>query len=91
MRHTFHFYADPGHAWMKVTRKELEELGIAGQVSHYSYVRGDFVYLEEDEDAAIFLDACKARFPGFAEKLRFKESYSNSSSRIRNYAGYTRI
>jgi len=88
MRHTFTFYADPGHAWLKVSRKELEELGVADQISHYSYERGDFVYLEEDQDAAIFLDACKARFPGFAEKLRFKESHTNNSSRIRNYLSY---
>lgn len=50
-------YDDPGHAWLRVTRKELEELNILKSISIYSYEQGQFVYLEEDCDLSIFLKA----------------------------------
>ena len=45
---TIVYYTDPGHGWFAVKRAELAQLGILGQVSHYSYQRGRTVYLEED-------------------------------------------
>ena len=44
------FYQDPGHGWVKVFVKELEQLGIADKISSFSYRRKDFAYLEEDCD-----------------------------------------
>lgn len=48
MKKVFTIYEDGGNAWAKVPRKLLIELGILSQITHYSFQRGDFVYLEED-------------------------------------------
>ena len=84
MRNVYHFYADPSHAWLKVTRSEIDSLGIADKISHHSYVNGENVFLEEDIDAGVFLDAVKA-IKGDDWKPVFKEHFTNNSSKIRNY------
>ena len=53
---THTFYSDPGHAWLKVNLNALSELGIENKISSYSYMRGSFAYLEEDQDAQVYLD-----------------------------------
>jgi len=50
-------HEDPGHGWLEVPKRELIELGIADQISDYSYQDKDNVYLEEDCDMTIFLKA----------------------------------
>lgn len=60
-RKIFNWYSDPGHAWLEVTRAELISLGIENRISGYSYQKFDFVYLEEDSDAGIFIDAWERR------------------------------
>jgi hypothetical protein len=47
---TLNYYQDPGHGWVKVKLSLLQRLGIAEQISTYSYMRKDNVYLEEDCD-----------------------------------------
>ena len=54
------FFEDPGHGWLQVPIAELQALGIAGQISSYSYRRGEFAYLEEDCDYSRFVEARKA-------------------------------
>lgn len=56
----YDIYSDPGHAWIKVTIAELERLGIEKNISPYSYILGDYAFLEEDCDFATFVDAKKA-------------------------------
>ena len=82
---TFHFYADPGHGWLKVKTALLNKLGIEQEVSSYSYVRGEYVYLEEDCDASIFIDALKTSGvePKYVEHVNLTKQ-----SRIRNYSQY---
>ena len=48
------FHCDPGHAWLEVTREELDALGISSMISRYSYESEGDVYLEEDCDASVF-------------------------------------
>jgi len=60
---TFVFIEDPGHAWLPVKRSLLSELGVAGDISRYSYQDGGMVYLEEDRDAGVFLEAWKQANP----------------------------
>lgn len=48
---------DPGHGWLRVEKREIAELGIAGRISGFSHVSGRYAFLEEDRDAAIFADA----------------------------------
>ena len=58
---TYTFYTDPGHAWLAVSVKEIKHYNIAHLISNYSYVdnRLENVYLEEDEDAYLFLKYVK--------------------------------
>jgi ABC-type transport system substrate-binding protein len=82
----FEVYTDPGHGWAKVKISLLEKLGIAKEITSYSYMRGQYAYLEEDQDASTFMQAMKkAGIP-----VEFKTyTCANRMSRIRNYASYT--
>ena len=57
----YDFISDPGHGWLKVPRSEVNSLGIGPKVSSFSYEQGDYVYLEEDCDASLFVEAKKAK------------------------------
>ena len=80
---SYRFIEDPGHGWLEVPITELHRLGIAGQVSSYSYRKGDMAYLEEDCDAGLFLDAKRA----LGEPLRVTEVYQDPTP-VRNYARF---
>lgn len=84
---TLAVHIDPGHGWLKVPRDLLRQLGIERKVSHCSYQRGDYVYLEEDCDAPLFIEAFKAARPGI--ELKFRTRYAEQRSRIRSYDGYS--
>ena len=79
---TYTFHSDPSHGWLEVQKKELEELNIFNKVSEYSYINGDLVYLEEDCDANIFINAFKSKFgvnPKIYEPI--KDNYEITSFR----------
>lgn len=78
------YYTDPGHGWFAVKRAELTQLGIIGQVSHYSYQRGRTVYLEEDCDASLYFAAHKAAgtVPAYIEK------HTDKRHPIRSYSTF---
>lgn len=77
------FMTDPGHGWLSVSNKDIKELGIADKISAYSYMSPTRSFLEEDEDASIFMDAAKAA----GWKIETKTSYSENTP-IRNYPDY---
>ena len=79
----FEFFSDNGHGWLKVPKALIAELGIADKISHYSYERSDYVYLEEDCDFTVFSIAYAPN-----ERLRLTEIRSERS-RIRTYNQYT--
>ena len=85
MQKVFQVYCDPGHAWAKVPLKVLDSLGIRERVSHYSYARKDYAYLEEDCDLSLFIKA-------FRDKMgidpKFREYSGNKYSKIRGYNHY---
>ena len=85
----YHKYNDPGHGWLKVAKSELVRLGIANKISAYSYMRGDYAYLEEDSDCSTFCNALEKE-KGIA--INFSElvahHYGDKSSKIRSYASY---
>jgi hypothetical protein len=77
------FHADPGHAWLAVKRKELIKLGVLGKISDFSYQNGATVYLEEDCDAGIFINAKKA----LGENIDVRESFKENTP-IRRFEGF---
>ena len=78
-------HSDPAHGWLAVKRQELIDLGILAKISHYSYQRGKTVYLEEDLDFGIFLNAKKA----IGESVSVKDSHTDKRSPIRSYASFS--
>jgi len=85
MQKVFNFYADPGHGWMAVKKQQLAELGIAAQITPYSYQRGDTAYLEEDSDLDRFFEAFIKKT---GEKPVLKQHHCDRRSKIRNYDSY---
>jgi len=92
-------FVDAGHAWLEVPVQELKELRIDKKISGYSYEKSGNVYLEEDCDLAIFVEAKVEAVlrPAAASILInheswFKENvfakWEGDNSRIRNYKHY---
>ena len=85
MKHmTLNYYQDPGHGWVKISIKKLQQLGIEDKISHYSYMRRDQAYLEEDCDLGLLFKTCDS----LSITIKLKEFNSNKSSKIRNYDSY---
>jgi hypothetical protein len=82
---TYTFYNDPGHAWLKIPFSDLVKLGIENDITTYSYMRGKFAYLEEDQDFSTFRKAMEQAGMNF----RIKETKTNNYSTIRQYRHYT--
>jgi len=78
----FNFHSDPSHGWLAVKKTLVRELGIVDQISAYSYMQGQSVYLEEDCDAGIFINAFEAKF-GFKPAIK-ELSSRNAGSPIRS-------
>jgi hypothetical protein len=85
MPETFIVYNDPSHGWAKIETALLWVLGIQKEISTCSYQRKGFAYLEEDADLTLFINAYTRHY-GF--KPKFKDMYSNKSSKIRSYEFY---
>ena len=81
----FNVYQDPGHGWVKVPAFLLHQLGVANDVSRYSYVHQGHVYLEEDCDAPLVLNALHRRGVRYTLNDNF---HTNGRSRIRGYDNY---
>ena len=87
---TVFWYSDPAHGWMAVDRADLKTLGIAEEVSVFSYSNGTTVFLEEDCDAALYLRAAEKAGWNITQ---FDHGHSGLSSltgesRIRSYDSY---
>ena len=85
MTKKYRVYCDPGHGWVAVKRKELKNLGILGSISHFSYQRGNTVYLEEDADASLWVETYMKKF---GAKPEFTTKHTNGSSPIRSYESF---
>lgn len=87
---TYTFFTDPGHGWLEVSLKEIEDLKIGDKISSFSYKCTPYVYLEEDCDLTVFLNA---KFENDKEaKSKFMngldEHYSSDESRVRRMNPY---
>ena len=79
------FHCDSGHGWLEVPRADAVALGLADKISGYSYQGGHSLYLEEDCDAGLYLDAAKAA--GYT--LQIVEKYTAGDSPIRHFDRFT--
>jgi hypothetical protein len=57
MKTTIKYIHDPAHGWLEVPMADIETLGIRPDISNCSFIAGADAYLEEDCDAAVYLNA----------------------------------
>ena len=86
MKHSFTFYADSGHAWLKVSLADTKSVGLSlDSFSEFSYWRNNkyepFLYLEEDCDAGVFLESYRTMHGNLPA---IRESFCDWS-KIRNF------
>jgi hypothetical protein len=88
VQNTFKYYQDPGHGWIAVKVELLEQLGINGQISEFSYINetGTTAYLEEDCDASLFVEKY---IEAFGQKPQWKDAYTEKKHWVRSYPRYT--
>lgn len=77
-------YTDPGHGWGAVKRQVLIDLGIADRISHFSYQKGQTVYLEEDCDLPVLTTALSTK----GVWIEHTEKHTDNRSPIRSYESY---
>lgn len=82
---TFNVYSDPGHGWAKVPLKVIQKLGLAEKISHYSYIRKEHAYLEEDRDLELLVNAVRKHLDA---QPKFIQHYGDKQSKIRGYCSY---
>jgi len=83
MTEQYIFFADPGHAWLRVPKKEV--MPIKDKISSYSYMNGKYVYLEEDCDASVFLIH---KFGSFEKAKSFVTEKYTEKTAIRDYNNF---
>jgi hypothetical protein len=79
----FKHFSDPAHGWLRVDVQSVESLGLSYKsFSPFSYRYAHWLFLEEDCDAGLFINAYLKKH-GRAPKI--VEHSTNRSSLIRNY------
>ena len=79
------FYEDPGHGWLRVPKTEISP-EIKNKISQFSYMNGNYAYLEEDCDAGLFMLEKWGSYEEAHKHIRNK--HTDNSSRIRGYEPY---
>ena len=80
----YNMFVDPCHGWLKVKKSELARIGIANKISEYSYMRGDYAYIEQDCDLTLFMATKKK----LNEPAELKCNETDKYSKIRSYDRY---
>lgn len=79
-------YHDGGHGWLRVPIEEIRLAVLQGlEISRFSYISEKFVYLEEDCDVSAWIN-----FRQIPQETisKWKQSYRNGSSPIRNLPSF---
>lgn len=76
--------SDRGHGWGKVRRALLNKLGIESLISSYSYQRGQYVFLECDQDLVLLYKALNQN--GILFTLDWR--HTQKISKVRGYDSY---
>jgi hypothetical protein len=84
------WYSDPSHAWLRVLRKDAKALGILNFISGFSYQskNGNVLYLEEDRDATLFLNALIAQGDKYDPQWGCRVDEKDRLSGIRKYDSF---
>ena len=84
------WYSDPSHAWLRVLRKDAKALGVLNFISGFSYQskNGNVLYLEEDRDATLFLNALIAQGDKYEAQWGCRVDERDRPSGIRKYDSF---
>jgi hypothetical protein len=79
------FISDPGHGWLRVPHKVIADAGLSKKdFSSDSYVDDDYMYLEEDMDAGVFVGTFK-RLNGVEPEIEWTTvRYTDIRTKLRN-------
>ena len=78
------FYSDSGHGWLRIPKADLKQFSLEQEITKYSYISQNFIYLEEDSDLTTYLLAvCKEGYT-----VDIIEEYQDGYSTIRNFNHY---
>jgi hypothetical protein len=77
----FNFYSDPGHAWVQCSKDIAGILGFIDKISTYSFHDRDHYYLEEDQDAALLINALN----DLDQTYKFNEIHEEGDSFVRSF------
>ena len=67
-----HFVGDT-KGWIEVEKNELTRLGILSSISTSSYIKGNYIYLDEDLDSSLFL--CSLGYDPEFTKVAINDTY----------------
>lgn len=68
-------HSDPGHGWLEIPKSLVFSLGIAREISDFSYELGNLLFLEWDRDAEVAFQALKDRGYAYQVESRSYEDY----------------
>lgn len=75
---------DSAHGWLEVPKQLIAQLRIATRISRFSYVNRNYVYLEEDCDMTLFMDAMRRMNYDF----RISETYCDGDCFVRRLPNF---
>jgi hypothetical protein len=81
--YNFGWVSDPSHGWLQVGWDLIDDLAHT-DISSFSYHDDQYLYLEEDRDAPLFLKLLDSK----GIRYFFTESSSNEDSFVRNLTRY---
>ena len=64
MKKQFIFHEDGAHGWLEVSYKDVTDVDIHNEISEFSYINRttEKIYLEEDCDYPLFMNAFKNKY-----------------------------
>ena len=86
--HEIEKYDDGSHGWFKVSKYLLSNLGLSDKITDFSYMKGNYAYLEEDCDASLFFNRFEEVYPRIDLKIEYIECAYNDSINPRTFESY---
>ena len=87
--HAFRFISDGGHAWLRVPHKVIADVELSPKsFSRYSYIDHEYMYLEEDCDAGVFITAYLAKYKHEPAFSHVATERAHIREKRRNVGGY---
>lgn len=86
--HEIEKYDDGSHGWYKVSKYLLSKLDIADKITDFSYMKGNYAYIEEDCDALTFFNAFEKAYPHVQISVKYIDCEYDRTHNPRGYEDY---